>query len=116
LIKREIKEMLNHLGISKRYFKKTMPRVSGVGDKFKRVLPKQGLNQSSGHKPSLRQQYIILRQLVTADGEMRKQMEEQNQHIQEDQAAKSAMQNQAGEEVSKEELKGLVSSVFDRNH
>jgi hypothetical protein len=108
--KREIREMLNHLGISKTYFKKTMPSVSGSSTDFIRKSRGEG-----GRKPSLHQQKILLRQLITADGEMRKQMESQKDHIKNDQSAKSAMQEQAGETLDKEVLKGLVSSVFDRD-
>lgn len=109
-LRREIKEMLDHLGISKSYFKRTMPSVSGSATKFIRMARHEG-----GHSPSLFQQKQLLLQLVTADREMRKQMEAQKEHIKEDQTAKSAMQEQAGEAIDKEELKGLVSSVFDRN-
>ena len=102
--------MLEMLGISKAYFKKTLPRVSGKGDGFVRSEGKKG------HKPSLRQQWIILRELITTDREIRAGSEEQKDKIKNDQELKTAMLNLEGGKgaPSEERLSSFVKSVFDR--
>lgn len=117
-VKQEIREILQELGISKRYFKQTLPRVTGTGENFHEIKPSKGKwgRQKGGKKPNLLQQRSMLRKLLVLDREMKEEMEQQKEIILEDQAEKSAMLSQDEDSPKKEELKDLVESVFDRNH
>ena len=59
-MKQEMKEMLQELGISKSFFKRTMPLMSGSGFQYKRVKRTGGGRGHGGHKPSLKQQFSFL--------------------------------------------------------
>ena len=115
-MKEEIKKMLKDLGISRSFFKRTMPLMSGSGFEYTRVKEVRGGRGSGGHKPSLKQQFSFLQDLVAANAEMREQMLEQKRFIEEDQAKKSGPQaaQVIPEEVSEDLLMGNVKSIFDR--
>ena len=108
--------MLKDLGISRSFFKRTMPLMSGSGFEYTRVKAAPGGRGSGGHKPSLKQQFSFLQDLVAANTEMREQMLEQKKFIEEDQAKKSGPQaaQVIPEEVSEDLLMGNVKSIFDR--
>lgn len=55
-LKSEISRLLKEIGVSHGVFKRTLPRMSGTGYKYK-------VNQAEGGKPSLRQKYQFLVEL-----------------------------------------------------
>ena len=55
-LKSEINVMLKALGLSKRAFKKSLPKMKGSGYKYFIV--------EKGKKASIRQQYLLLKQVV----------------------------------------------------
>lgn len=64
-IKQNINSMLKELGVSKSYFKKTMPRVSGSVTEFVRAPIHEG-----GKKMSLRQQELFLKRMIETQREI----------------------------------------------
>lgn len=97
-LKNEVKEMLKMLGVSASYFRSNLPTLAYR--KYK----------NSKKTLSLAEQHTFLKEMLLADKGMRKQMEEQKEFIKKDQATKSAMQ----EEIPKEQLEGVVKSLFER--
>lgn len=65
-LKKEIERMTKELGVSKSFFKRTTPTVSGAGYSYS--VAKQN---AGGHKASLRQQYAILKDLLDKNEEMK---------------------------------------------
>ena len=55
-LKEEIKRLTKELGVSKGLFKRTLPKVKGSGYKYS--------TDETGHKQSLRQQYLFLQELI----------------------------------------------------
>lgn len=96
-LKKEIKEMLQMLGVSSTYFKNTLPTLA-----FRKY-------RNSKKTITLSQQHEFLKEMLLADKMNKKQEEEQKEFIKKDQDVKSAMTD-----VSKEELEVTVKSIFDR--
>lgn len=55
-LKEQINAILDEIGVSKRIFKRTLPRMSGRGYRYE-------VNAANGKKPSLRQKYVFLVEL-----------------------------------------------------
>lgn len=105
--------MLKELGISKSYFKRTMPTVSGSSSSFTKKTRLEG-----GRKMSLYQQKLFLKEMLERHRELTEEMDEQKEHIKEDQPTKSGMmmtEESADYPKNKEALEGMIKSVFDRN-
>ena len=60
-LKKKIAELIKELGVSKHIFKRTLPRVKKCGYEY--------VADETGHKPSIRQQYSFLLDLVKFNNE-----------------------------------------------
>ncbi len=65
-IKKEIEDMIKEIGISKKTFLSNLPLVKGNGYDYVRVSVKEG-----GHKPSLKQRYSILKEILKEHRELK---------------------------------------------
>ena len=109
-LKKEIKRMMSEIGVSKRFFKRNMPRVTGEGYDFFRVPPG---SKPQGKKPSLRQQYSLLKVLLESHINMKDMLETQKKNIEKDQDFKAHGSDVVGK-TDKEELFAGIKSVFDK--
>jgi hypothetical protein len=70
-LKREVKEMLTEMGVSKNMFNRTLPKFSGSGYKYRL--------DAEGGKPSLRQIWKYLMDLKAFRAKKEKELENKNE-------------------------------------
>lgn len=70
-LKEEIQKMIKEIGVSKATFLRNLPLVKGEGYDYVNATKKDG-----GHKPSLKQKYMILQNILKHHRELKQYFED----------------------------------------